>query len=288
MLLQLRAYWHVVRKCRGYRPQQVTVGSLRAWMSQFESSDRAALLGLVRHVRLVSEREVRSHLVTQYRALSTTLARAGIRPERMVFVSIDSAASSSPVALNMLRDAAHLERTGVTLVDSKDIVGLQAATQRLVSGTSSGQPYAVVYVDDFVGSGKQLLRSRDAAAQYYAGQFTEFVLSSVICEEAIATLSREGLRHFAGIVHARSERPLLPNCDYLSDQTRARLVEIARMVHSRYPLGFADMATMVILYSNAPNSTPRLLTGTYSGHRPYRGLFPMTKDLEPVWPPVSA
>jgi hypothetical protein len=174
------------------------------------------------------------------------------------------------------------------MLDSKDIAGLQAATQRLASGAGSSQPYAVVYVDDFVGSGNQLLTNRDAAAQFYAGTFTEFVLSSVICEEAISALSREGLNHFAGIVHTRSERPLLPNCDFLPDQTRARLVEMARAVHSRYPLGFKDMATMVILYSNAPNSTSRLLTGTYSGDHQVRGLFPRTKDLPPVWTPATA
>jgi hypothetical protein len=111
MFLHLRAYWHVARRCRGYRPQRATLRSLRTWMCQFENSDHDALLRLVRHVRLVSEREVIRHLVTQYKALSTTLDRAGIRPERTVYVSIDSAASSSPVALKMLRDAAHLVRT---------------------------------------------------------------------------------------------------------------------------------------------------------------------------------
>jgi hypothetical protein len=177
-----------------------------------------------------------------------------------------------------------LERTGVTMLDVNNLKGLGDETARLAA--NSPAPYAVVYVDDFIGSGEQMLRNRNQATPYFIGKYSEFVLTPVICEEAIFRLSSQGIRPFYGIVHRLSERPLL-DCGPLPEDLRSRLVKLARQVHPKQGLGFRDMATMVILYSNAPNSTPRLLTGTYQQPNVVKGLFPRTKDLPPVWIPSN-
>jgi hypothetical protein len=49
-------------------------------------------------------------------------------------------------------------------------------------------------------------------------------------------------------------------------------------IHSRMGLGFSSMATMVVLYRNAPNTTPLVIRGNLD-QRSFVGIFPRTTDL---------
>src|SRR5439155_23764590 len=117
--------------------------------------------------------------------------------------------SSSPVMLNLLRDAANLEKRGCKFVDGKDELGLMKAMTELGEG-------AIIYVDDFVGTGNQFCEARDFAAKnFVVNTFSEFLLVPAICEEAIYKLSERGIEAFAGHVHSKAERPLHANSGIL-------------------------------------------------------------------------
>jgi len=70
-----------------------------------------------------------------------------------------------------------LERLGCHLVDSKDAVGLANLFQKIEGG-------AVVYVDDFAGTGNQFCGVRDILAPLIPTTFVEFVIMPAMCEEA--------------------------------------------------------------------------------------------------------
>ena len=78
--------------------------------------------------------------------------------------------------LGMLRDGAALQQRGCNLCDSRDIRGLTELADKLKDG-------AIVYVDDFVGSARQLGRARDFVMQFVFGNFAEFLLVPSICEK---------------------------------------------------------------------------------------------------------
>ena len=104
------------------------------------------------------------------------MANAGVPAKKIVYVSFDDTASSSHMMLGMLRDGAALQQRGCNLCDSRDIRGLTELADKLKDG-------AILYVDDFVGSARQLGRARDFVLQFVFGNFAEFLLVPSICEK---------------------------------------------------------------------------------------------------------
>src|SRR5687768_2400458 len=102
----IRLFW----KFRDYQPKKITFKTLLSWLSQFDKADRAAALKLIASVNYLNEAEVRRILSKQNDALLRHLNESGIPPKNVIYVSIDTAGSSSAVMLNLLRDASHLER----------------------------------------------------------------------------------------------------------------------------------------------------------------------------------
>jgi hypothetical protein len=136
---------------------------------------------------------------------------------------------------------------------------------------------ALIYVDDFVGTGTQFCRERDFIAKNFVGTFSEFIIVPSICEEALEKMEQRGIQVFAGHKHVKSERPLHAECTVFNEAQRNRVVEVCKAI-DRYGLGYRDLATMVVLYRNAPNTVPIMLRGNVN-QQPYFGIFPRTIDL---------
>lgn len=270
-LLKKLRLWRYIRRFPDYRPQAVTVGRLESWTSQFSEKDAKAARTLLDRIVYLSEERVQKILVEQNRALSARLRRAGIAPDHTVYVSLHDAGSSSPVMLNLLRDAAGLERSGCRLIDGHNGILLNKVTNELAEG-------AVVYVDDFAGTGMQFCKTRKFVAQSIVGNFSEFLLVPCLCEEAIHRLGREGIDFYTGMVHTRAERPLHENSPILDQETKDRFRQMSLGIHSRVGLGFSGLATMVVLYRNAPNTTPLIIRGNLD-QKNFVGIFPRTTDL---------
>jgi len=266
-------YYFIARKFRGYKPRPVTKKTIDAWLSQFGKKNRKFLLKLLKYVIFVDEAETRNRLVEQNGLLLDRLAKAGVSPEKIIYISIDEAASSSHVMLNMLKESALLERQKCRFVDSKDLLGLNKCTNEIGEG-------AVVYVDDFVGSGKQFCRSRDFAAEHVVGTFSEFLLVPCVCEEAIYELGKRGVECYHGHLHTKAERPLHPNSNIIPPGVKARLIELSEEIDKKNALGFGSLATSVVFYRNAPNTVPLVLRGNI-GQQKFVGILPRTTDLLP-------
>lgn len=271
MIVDLWACCNAVWRFRDYKPQPLTPHSAYKWLCQFEKKDRAAIRLLLKHIIYITEKETAATLVALNQKLLNDLSAAGIPPKKVIYVQVHEAGSSSPLMLNILRDAARLERRGCRFLDAKNVKGLHDATNELEEG-------AIVYVDDFSGSGDQFSEARDFFAQHVVGNFAEFFLLPCICEEAVEVLESRGVEHRAARIHSKSERPLHDATTSLDPVLKKRLVDLCFMIDRKGGLGYKRMATMVVLYRNSPNSLPSLFRGK-TGQRPYSGIFPRTTDL---------
>ena len=257
----------------GYEPQCVTSRSLRAWLAQFPNHLQDKILSLLEEIRFVSKAEVKKLLMSCNDRVLKLLEQDGIQVKNVIYTSIGSAGSSSGVMLNLLRNAANLGRRRAHLVDQNNIRGIQETTSKLEFGS-------IVYVDDFSGTGNQFVKSHRESriGDYIPGNFSEFFIAACICEEALDEIRSIGVEPIPGFVHKKSERPLHPESSVLDSQVKGELVQLCRDMHQRLGLGYGELATMVVLFNNAPNTVPMLFRGTVT-QDPYRGLFPRTDDL---------
>jgi len=255
----------------GYHPRPVTFWTLVKWLRQFEKKDRKRILRLLDEVVYFPEAQVKQLLIQQNAALMTMLHDAGLPPENLIYVQVDDAGSSSPVMLNILRDSMGLEQRGCHLLDAKDVLGIVQRTNALGRG-------AVIYVDDFVGSGSQLCTARDFVAKNIGGTFSEFALAAAICEEGLARLATRGVEAYSGHLHSKVDRPLHANSPLFDRETKRRLIEICNTIDPNLGLGFLDGAVMVVLYRGPPDNVPIIFRGS-ADQIPYIGLFPRYADL---------
>ncbi len=184
----------------GYRPQPVNIRRLYRWLYQVSSQDRSALADLLPHVLYFTEKQIREMLVRLNSTLLERLQAADIPMRNVIYMQIHEAGSSSGVVLNMLRDAARLQNLGVHLLSSHEGRRLNDLTNRLEKG-------AVIYIDDFSGSGVQFIDSWNVVSPNIVGTFSEFFLLPCICKEAVDEISARGIECVAGHVHVVAERP---------------------------------------------------------------------------------
>jgi hypothetical protein len=172
----------------------------------------------------------------------------------------------------MLRDAAQLQKSGAQLLDWQNVARLSEVTNKLQEG-------AIVYVDDFAGSGTQFCEVRDFVSQQIVGRnFAEFALMPCVCEEALMKIQDRGVECLSGLIHLKNERPLHPDCSLLNPRDKQKLLELSDMINPYSGLGFRHLATMVVLYSNTPDTVPLILRGN-EGQKPFCGILPRTTDL---------
>lgn len=258
---------------KDYDPKKVNLSSTLDWLNQFPEKDHQMILSFLLQLHYYSKQKTIEVLVKHNQKMLDRLGADGIESDHVIYVTIDQTASSSHLMLNMLRDAAQLERKRVRMIDSKNLKDLIEATNALGNG-------AIVYIDDFSGTGTQFLKSRNFVAEQVPliGQFSEFFLLPCICREAFAAVSKVGVEVVCDYIHDTNDRPLHADCITTNEETKRCLIEYCKEADSTAPLGYKGLASMVIFYRNTPNTTPAIFRGNVGQDIKF-GIFPRTTDL---------
>ncbi len=273
MLSNLVASILVARRLREYRPQQVNVSSVLDWIGQFQKRHHSALRRILKALQFVGEKQMTTEMRDLNETLLVRLASKGVTPSNVIYVSFDDAGSSSASVLNLIRNACLLQNRGCKFIAAKDTLGLHKTTRDLGKG-------AIVFVDDFIGTGNQFCDEREFLADYVVGTFSEFLLAHTICEEGLNTLGRRNAVEPVSVkVHGRTDRPLHEFSRLLPEPLKQELREYCLLLSPKSGLGYQRLATTVVYYSNSPNTIPLLLRGARS-QKLLRGVIPRTTDLD--------
>ena len=202
--------------------------------------------------------------------IEARLEEDGVLPANIIYVSLDDPPSSSPAMCRLLRDQGGLERSKIRGIHRCSEIN--KATRLLRTG-------AIVYGDDFSGTGSQFKQGRNDVRDYIDGTFSEFFLLPCICEEALNVVEAQGVVAMYRKRHMKSERPLLPDSDFLKEKARLRLVRHSERTWGLGSLGFGMLATNVILSHGAPDTTPLIFRGD-RGQTPWFGVVPRWAETE--------
>lgn len=271
MLIYIKVLIKLLFQFHSYKPQPVTLISTWRWLSQFPWGLRPHLFSLLKFIIYFTEDQTIDALVAANNQIISRLQVDGYDYENVIYISIDEAGSSSHVMLNLLRDAINLERKGARLIDSRDVKTLPHITSRIQRG-------AIIYIDDFAGSGKQFVKNHNWTADYITGSFAEFFIAPCMCEEALRTIESIDVEPVSNLIHYKSDRPLHEENHQLDACKKEDLISICNQINPEYGLGFMRMATMVVFYRNSPNTMPLIFRGNL-GQDPLKGIFPRSNDL---------
>jgi hypothetical protein len=272
MLPEIGILWRLFTQFRHYEPQPVTLKSSWQWLRQFPRDLRRDIFGLLQQVIFISKEQTHQYLSQGNAKIIALLEADGLGPEHIIYVEIDKPGSSSGVMLNEVRNRQNMELRGSKFIFARDGDLMAQYTTDLGSG-------AIVYVDDFSGSGRQFMYdNRNVIAPFINGNFSEFFLVACICEEGKERVESEGVIPMAGVIHLKRDRPLHSSSNILAESVKERLIDLSDKMYPPVGLGFDQMAVMVILARNAPDNVPAFLRGSPQ-QTPFRGIFPRWDDL---------
>lgn len=252
-----------------YRPKKVTFYKVWDWIRQFPINIRLQLFFLLDDILFITEKETRSILTTLNNQLLEKLREDGIDIHNVIYICHDTGLGSSHVMLSILRDSANLERRGATLISDSGL--LQKETNRIGKG-------AIVYVDDFLGTGSQFIGHREWFSNFITGAFSEFVLAPVICEESYTKLDAIGVQPLAKYIHRIIDRPLIDSNNYLRPKVKEQIIGLCNNITPKFGLGYQNSAAMVVIYRNSVTNIPSIFRGSLK-QSPYKGIFPRADDL---------
>ena len=225
---------------------------------------------LAANLEYFSRSQIVNDLTMLNARIEARLSEDGIPARNIVYVAMDDPPSSSSAMCKLLRDQGGLSRAKFVAATS----GLEI--NEVTKGLRTG---AVVYVDDFSGSGTQFRSARADVRDNIVGTFSEFFLLPCICEEALNVVERQGVVAMYQKHHTKSERPLLPESDFLNEKARAKLIEHSEKTWGRNSLGFNMLATNVVFSHAAPDTTPIMFRGN-KGQDPWFGIVPRWAELD--------
>ena len=269
MINFFRVSWKILFEFNDYKPKKVNLCSVLDWVNQFPIPMRLNLFKLLGYVFYYSEKKTGSIISSLNKALLEKLKSDGVDITQVIYYSHDAGAGSSQVILNMLRDTDNLERRGANLVS--DSRHLEETTNKIGRG-------AIIYVDDFIGTGTQFIENRNWIANFISGVFSEFVMAPIICEESISKLDELGISPIFEKIYCFTERPLHQNSNILKNEEKSKLIQICENIDPKFGLGYKNSAAMVVFYRNSVKNIPLVLRGNVK-QNPYRGIFPRTDDL---------
>jgi hypothetical protein len=272
----------LVERWGTYRSETITETRIQAWLHQFGNNQNQRLMFyLLQSLRFYSETLVREKLrvAMQYIKRKTIeVKKPGMVSRRDVYVSyLGSEVKSGTQYARMFCQENDL------LKDS--VLNRQSLITKIKKGLEGIQ--AVVFVEDFVGSGETIIGS----LRELDSEIGDLIRHSSVKFFIVAVCGFEKALNKIDAVVRKLEFPLELFCvDVLSDadvvfsnksavfpdsihREKALLIakEKGESLEKKHPLGFGDCQSVVVFLSNCPNNTHTILYNETDGWMP---LFP--------------
>jgi hypothetical protein len=269
-----------VKQVNIYKGRPLTPDQIRDWLSQFGADvNQRLMFKILSAVRYFSEFEIRTKLGDLHSIISKEIglpAKHGTgRVEHLAVSYLEGPGKSGYQYARLYSEENKIIARNVVDLPKLANVFLQSNVR------------AVLWVDDFIGTGRTILtqfeENRDELARlqkqyslrYFVGALAGLQESQAMIEDA---LSKQGIRVSVRICEPLSAKDQCFSPDsrfFESDEERLRAKRIAedngRRIVPRHPLGFGDCGTCVVFERSCPNNNLPVLWGNANDWKP---IFP--------------
>ncbi len=263
----------VAEKFGAYQPQPVTRSTLWDWLRQVEPQDYELLIRLAECVHYYDVPGMSMALRQLHRAIRDQLIADGIpQIRRMVFVPPGEPGESGHEILRRYRNVNSLQQTSARL---KLVPQLQEV---VVEAQEASEGLAVIFLDDFVGTGDQIERYwREVLVQVIPPPLPALYIGTIAaCDEGVIKVqSATPLKvipvHFTpAVAHLRT-------CPRFTDAEKDRLRQYCGAIGNQ-PFGYGNLELLLAFTHGSPDNTISLLRGA-KGQRKWKGILPGYSDL---------
>lgn len=136
-----------------------------------------------------------------------------------------------------------------------------------------GPDDTLVFVDDFVGTGKQVCDTwHETINELVIGIGRVFLLVVAATKEAVKKVKDEtDMRLIPSHTLGPSDNLFSPQCKHFSEDEKASILEYNKLVDEKNPHGFGKCGLVVVFQHRCPNNTIPILHAATEG---WSGLFP--------------
>lgn len=256
-----------------YQPQAVTRGKLSIWLQQFDPQHRDVLLRVLEDVQYYDLARINGILKELHRAVRQQVKEDGIRDlSSMIFVPIGGAGDSGQEIFRRYRDVNRLEQTSASIALVPDL-------QKLVfKAQSDRQRRAIVFVDDFVGSGEQLSGYwKDVLTQLIPSPLPALYVASLVgYDTGIQLVHRETPLRVV-TAHYIPAAACLDQTSSFNDGEKDIIRNYCGAVGNQ-PSGFGGLELLLAFTYGCPDNTLSVLRGS-KRQRKWKGILPRFGDL---------
>lgn len=257
---------------RDYKPRRITPLIAFRFLAQFPRRERKIVVRLLDHICYIKHSEAVQNVLSEVMQIVNKLVHDGTREELIFVVPASKAGKSSVVMFEEI--SARIRQMFPSLSFLSD-----GATTGIRDQIPFRSQSAVIFVDDFVGTGEQFQGSLKAWTEVLEGRDSRFFLVvAAACEEGKRRVEDGGAQVCSTVMHDANERMWAKCRTALSEEAWNQFAVLACELHSKAPFGHKNGGSMIVLERHCPNNVALVLRGTY-GQRVWLGLFPRYDQL---------
>jgi hypothetical protein len=243
----------------------VTEAGILDWLNQFHDGDKDTAARLLDAVEFISAEQLHAAFQSLLSRLSGWHREPRRRRGRFAFVAFSSSAGES--GDNMLHQFRLANNLNAREFDSLFI----GRSDLLRSGL--GPNDTVVFLDDFVGTGRQAVTAWQKMFQELTAAIGSIYLVTVgayrVGSERISKETRMQLLTHRLLGYA--DNLFHDQCDHFSEHDKSRILHYCKVAGPSYPRGFGDCGLVIVLYHQCPNNTLAVL---HASSKEWEPLFP--------------
>jgi hypothetical protein len=262
----------IVTTFGSYQPRPVDRERLRAWLRQFRPADYDLALRVLENTQFYDTQRIQRLMADLHGQVKVQLANDGFRTlENVAFLALGRVGESGHEIFTRYRNINRLYRTPAML---PQLLELQ---QILFEAEAESRDLALVFLDDFIGTGRQVTDYwNEVLSQMIRPTQPLYLATIAACPDGIDKIVRE--TPFQVIpAHIVQNRHLFPLSDLFTDPEKATITDYCETVGNP-PMGIGGLGAMLAFAHGCPNNAVAILRGSKS-QRHWRGILPRFDDL---------
>lgn len=236
--------------------------AIESWLAQFAPKDRNLAARVLDEVRVIAEKDIQKGYKLSAQQIPGWNSR-NAKHARTVVVGFGRAGESGQAMLRSFREA-----NGMS--NKKYDKYFRSAIELPALGLTALD--TVIFVDDFSGSGKQVVDTWPVLEELVASEAKCFLVLSAITQQAKERLKElTRLRVVSNLMIPLKDNIFSDACQDFNQAEKKEILKYCRQADKINPKGYGKCGLLYVLSHKTPNNSIPIL---HSNHVKWRGLFP--------------